>query len=116
MRTLCLGAKESGAASSPWAQGQGCVLASIGFACTRLRVPIHAHAGPRTSLCPPSAVPREFFSLPEFPAPPELELPEYPSGESLNRYIEAYAQHFGLDKLCLFGARVSERCLDQISG
>lgn len=53
-------------------------------------------------------MPKSFFSLPEFPASEQDYLDKYPDGAGLRAYIQAYAEHFDLLRVCVFGARVSE--------
>ncbi|KXZ52581.1 hypothetical protein GPECTOR_9g625 [Gonium pectorale] len=53
-------------------------------------------------------VPFEFFQLPDFPCPPELQSPdECPTGRSLLRYIIAYAHRHNLYRHVIFRATVT---------
>ncbi|PNW70719.1 hypothetical protein CHLRE_17g731700v5 [Chlamydomonas reinhardtii] len=58
-------------------------------------------------------VPWDFFTFPEFPyelAPGDLaaraEAQDFPSGEIVQEYIEAYCKHFKLDRHIMFGVKV----------
>ncbi|GIL74872.1 hypothetical protein Vretimale_2450 [Volvox reticuliferus] len=51
-------------------------------------------------------VPWEMYQFPEFPYPGKLELQQYPSGDAVREYVQAYARHFGLYRHILFGCRL----------
>ncbi|GIL48110.1 hypothetical protein Vafri_4805, partial [Volvox africanus] len=51
-------------------------------------------------------VPWEMYQFPEFPYPGKLELQQYPTGDQVREYVQAYARHFGLYRHILFGCRL----------
>jgi cation diffusion facilitator CzcD-associated flavoprotein CzcO len=49
--------------------------------------------------------PRDTYALSDFPMPKDL--PEWPSGEQIQAYLDAYVQHFGLEPLLRLNTEVS---------
>jgi len=51
-------------------------------------------------------VPRELYEFPAFPYPKNKSWERFPKGPQVQEYIEAFADHFGLNELIKFGTSV----------
>jgi cation diffusion facilitator CzcD-associated flavoprotein CzcO len=58
--------------------------------------------------------PRTTYALSDFPMP--AHYPEWPSGEQVQAYLQAYAEHFGISRHLLLGTRVDSATLDESMG
>merc|ERR1719454_1927997 len=51
-------------------------------------------------------VPKELYEFPEHPWPSHIKQGYYPTGPETQKYIEGYAERFGLDKIIRFNTGV----------
>ena len=58
--------------------------------------------------------PRTTYALSDFPMPSHY--PEWPSGEQVQRYLQAYAEHFALTPKLLLSTHVDSAVLDEANG
>jgi cation diffusion facilitator CzcD-associated flavoprotein CzcO len=58
--------------------------------------------------------PRTTYALSDFPMP--ADYPEWPSGEQVQAYLQAYAEKFGIAKDLMLGTRVDNATLDESAG
>lgn len=53
-------------------------------------------------------VPKELYEFPEYPYPSDAQWDQFPPGPQVKKYIQSYAENFGLDKHIRFNTGVSE--------
>lgn len=58
--------------------------------------------------------PRTTYALSDFPMP--ADYPEWPSGQQVQAYLQAYAEKFGIAKHILLNSRVDSAVLDEAAG